>query len=150
MRAICSVVKNACLCVDGQEISKIGNGMLVFCGFSAKDNKENIQKALKKLAGLRVMDDPDGKLNCSLADVGGEMLFVSNFTLYGDVHKGFRPSFVESMKYDEAEVLYQYALEQLENVYGVNVQGGVFGGDMKIEALHDGPINIIIDSEDLK
>ena len=150
MRAICTVVKNACLRVDGQEISRIGKGLLVFCGFSAQDNKENIEKSLKKVAGLRVMDDPDGKLNCSLADVGGEMLFVSNFTLYGDVRKGFRPSFVESMKYDEAETLYQYALERLKSEYGVKVQGGVFGGDMKIEALHDGPINIIIDSEDLK
>ncbi len=149
MRAICTVVKNACLRVDGREISRIEKGLLVFCGFSAQDNKENIEKALKKVAGLRVMDDPDGKLNCSLADVGGEMLFVSNFTLYGDVRKGFRPSFVESMKYDEAEELYQYALDRLHTEYGVKVQGGVFGGDMKIEALHDGPINIIVDSEEL-
>ncbi len=149
MRAICTVVKNACLRVDGEVISEIGKGLLVFCGFSAQDSKESIEKALKKVAGLRVMDDPDGKLNCSLADVGGEMLFVSNFTLYGDVKKGFRPSFVESMKYDEAEALYGYALERLKSEYGVDVKGGVFGGDMKIEALHDGPINIIIDSEDL-
>lgn len=149
MRAICSVVKNARLTVEGRVISEIGKGMLVFCGFSERDNKENIEKALKKVAGLRVMDDPDGKLNCSLADVGGEMLFVSNFTLYGEVKKGFRPSFAESMKYDAAEELYQYALARLADEYGVKVQGGVFGGDMKIEALHDGPINIIIDSEDL-
>jgi len=122
--------------------------MVVFCGFSERDDRENIEKALKKVAGLRVMDDPEGKLNCSLADVGGEMLFVSNFTLYGDVKKGFRPSFVESMKYDAAEELYQYALNRIAE-FGVSVKGGVFGGDMKIEALHDGPINIIIDSEAL-
>ncbi len=150
MRAICTVVKNASLRVDGEVISEIGKGLLVFCGFSEQDNKENIEKALKKVAGLRVMDDPDGKLNCSLADVGGEMLFVSNFTLYGDVRKGFRPSFIESMKYEPAEELYQYALARLRDEYGVRVKGGVFGGDMKIEALHDGPINIIIDSEDLQ
>ncbi|MBQ8894036.1 MAG: D-tyrosyl-tRNA(Tyr) deacylase [Clostridia bacterium] len=149
MRAICTVVKRACLRVDGEMISEIGKGLLVFCGFSEQDNKESIEKALKKVAGLRVMDDPEGKLNCSLADVDGEMLFVSNFTLYGDVHKGFRPSFTESMKYEPAEQLYQYALGRL-NELGVRVKGGVFGGDMKIEALHDGPINIIIDSEDLK
>ncbi len=148
MRAICTVVKHAALRVEGKLISQIGKGMLVFCGFSEHDNKDSIEKALKKVAGLRVMDDPDGKLNCSLADVGGEMLFVSNFTLYGDVKKGFRPSFVESMKYEPAEDLYQYALERLRE-YGVRVQGGVFGGDMKIEACHDGPINIIIDSEAL-
>ncbi len=148
MRAICTVVKNAMLRVDGEVISSIGKGMLVFCGFSERDTEESIEKALKKVAGLRVMDDPDGKLNCSLADVGGEMLFVSNFTLYGDVKKGFRPSFVESMRYDDAEKLYGYALKRLAE-YGVSVQGGVFGGDMKIEALHDGPINIIIDSEAL-
>lgn len=149
MRAICSVVKEACLRVDGNVISKINKGLLVFCGFSAQDNSETIEKALKKIAGLRVMDDPEGKLNCSLADINGEMLFVSNFTLYGDVRKGFRPSFTESMKYEPAEELYQYALNRLKEEYGVRVQGGVFGGDMKIEALHDGPINIIIDSEDL-
>lgn len=146
MRAICTVVKNACLRVDGEVISEIGRGMVVFCGFSERDNRDNIEKALKKVAGLRVMDDPDGKLNCSLADVGGEMLFVSNFTLYGDVRKGFRPSFVESMKYEPAQELYQYALNRIAE-FGVSVKGGVFGGDMKIEAMHDGPINIIIDSE---
>ena len=149
MRAICSVVKEACLRVDDKGISQIKKGLLVFCGFSAQDNSETIEKALKKIAGLRVMDDPEGKLNCSLADIDGEMLFVSNFTLYGDVRKGFRPSFTESMKYEPAEELYQYALNRLKEEYGVRVQGGVFGGDMKIEALHDGPINIIIDSEDL-
>jgi D-tyrosyl-tRNA(Tyr) deacylase len=148
MRAICSVVKNATLRVDGEVISQIGRGMLVFCGFSESDNKENIEKALKKVAGLRVMDDPDGKLNCSLADVGGEMLLVSNFTLYGNVKKGFRPSFDRSMKYEPAQELYEYALGRIAQM-GVKVQGGVFGGDMKIEALHDGPINIIVDSEAL-
>ena len=148
MRAICTVVKHASLRVDRELISEIGKGMLVFCGFHETDTEQSIEKALKKVAGLRVMDDPDGKLNCSLADVGGEMLFVSNFTLYGDVKKGFRPSFVESMKYEPAEVLYEYACKRLKE-FGVAVQGGVFGGDMKIEALHDGPINIIIDSEDL-
>lgn len=146
MRAICSVVKNATLKVDGELISEIGRGMVVFCGFSADDTPENIEKALKKVAGLRVMDDPDGKLNCSLADVDGEMLFISNFTLYGDVHKGFRPSFEKSMKFDPARSLYDYALNRLKEL-GVRVQGGVFGGDMKIQALHDGPINIVIDSE---
>lgn len=148
MRAICSVVKNATLRVDGELISKIGKGMVVFCGFSEQDNKESIEKALKKVAGLRVMDDAEGKLNCSLADVGGEMLFVSNFTLYGDVSRGFRPSFIQSMKYEPAQELYAYALGRLGEM-GVKVKGGVFGGDMKIEALHDGPINIIIDSEAL-
>ena len=146
MRAICSVVKHACLRVDGEVISEIGKGLLVFCGFSERDNKENIEKALKKVAGLRVMDDSEGKLNCSLADVDGELLFVSNFTLYGDVHKGFRPSFTESMRFEPAQELYQYALGRLSEM-GARVKGGVFGGDMKIEALHDGPINIIIDSE---
>ncbi|MBQ7936859.1 MAG: D-tyrosyl-tRNA(Tyr) deacylase [Clostridia bacterium] len=149
MRAICTVVKHAALRVDGRLISEIGKGLLVFCGFCETDTEESIEKALKKVAGLRVLDDPDGKLNCSLADVDGEMLFVSNFTLYGDVKKGFRPSFTVSMKYEPAEALYQYACNRLKEL-GVRIQGGVFGGDMKIEALHDGPINIMIDSEDLK
>ncbi len=148
MRTISSVVAHATLRVDGEIISEIGRGMLVFCGFSENDTEENIEKALKKVAGLRVMDDPEGKLNCSLADVNGEMLFVSNFTLYGNVHKGFRPSFDTSMKYEPAQKLYEYALNRLKEM-GVRVKGGVFGGDMKIDALHDGPINIIIDSEAL-
>ncbi len=148
MRAVCTVVKNACLRVGGKRVSEIGRGLLVFCGFSGSDSRESIEKALKKIAGLRVMDDAAGKLNCSLADVGGEMLFVSNFTLYGDVKKGFRPSFTRSMGYAEAEELYDYALERLRAL-GVAVKGGVFGGEMEIEALHDGPINIMIDSEEL-
>ena len=148
MRAICTVVKEAKLYVDGSLVSEIKKGLLVFGGFCETDTKENIEKTLKRIAGLRVMDDPNGKLNCSLADVDGEMLFVSNFTLYGDLKSGFRPSFVRSMKYEPASLLYQYALGRLEEL-GVSVQGGVFGGDMKIHAVHDGPINIIIDSEDL-
>ncbi len=148
MRAVCTVVQSASLRVDGALVSGIGKGLLVFCGFSREDTEESIGKALKKIAGLRVMDDAEGKLNCSLNDMGGEMLFVSNFTLYGDVRKGFRPSFVKSMSYEPAKTLYQYALGWLSG-FGVKVQGGVFGGDMQIEAHYDGPINIMIDSEEL-
>ncbi|PWM41016.1 MAG: D-tyrosyl-tRNA(Tyr) deacylase [Clostridiales bacterium] len=149
MRAICTVVKRARLTVEKKEIAQIGRGLLVFCGFSEQDTAARIEKPLKKIAGLRILADEDGRLNCSLADIGGEMLFVSNFTLYGDVHKGFRPSFTRSMKYEPAQALYQRALERLAE-QGVRVRGGVFGGDMEIEALYDGPVNILIDSEDLQ
>ena len=148
MRAVCTVVRSAKLVVDGNLISEIGKGLLVFCGFAEDDTEKSIEKALHKIAGLRVMDDADGKLNRSLKDVGGEMLFVSNFTLYGDVSRGFRPSFIKSMKYDAACTLYKYASDRLKEM-GVSVKCGVFGGDMKIEAHYDGPINIIVDSEDL-
>ncbi len=148
MRAVCQRVKNATLYVDNREISAIENGFLVYIGFCEEDTTESIQKALKKVCGLRVFDDNDGKLNLALSDVGGEILLVSNFTLYADCSRGFRPSFVKSAKFDYANELYNFSIDFISKS-GINVKPCVFGGDMSIESVADGPINIIIDSEDL-
>ncbi len=148
MRAVCQRVKNATLFVDNKEISKIDKGFLVYIGFCEQDTTQSIQKALKKVCGLRVFDDSDDKLNLSLLDVDGKILLVSNFTLYGDCSRGFRPSFVKSAKFDYANELYQFSLKYISE-YGIDVKPCVFGGDMSIESVADGPINIIIDSEDL-
>jgi len=148
MKAVCQRVKSAILRVDGELISKIDKGFLVYIGFCEQDTTESIQKALKKISGLRVFDDKEGKLNLSLSDVGGQMLLVSNFTLYGDCSRGFRPSFVKSAKFEYANELYKFSLDYISSL-GIDVKPCVFGGDMQIESIADGPINIIVDSEDL-
>ena len=121
---------------------------MVYVGFCDGDNEENIIKPLNKICGLRVFDDENDKLNLSLADVGGEVLLVSNFTLYADCSRGYRPSFIMSAKYDYAEKLYNFSLEYIKSK-GISVKPCVFGGDMSINSVADGPINIIIDSEAL-
>lgn len=148
MRAVCQRVKKATLFVEDKKISEIAKGFLVYIGFFEEDTTESIQKSLKKVCGLRVFDDCDGKLNLALSDVGGEILLVSNFTLYGDCSRGFRPSFVKSAKFDYANELYKFSLNFIAEA-GISVKPCVFGGDMQIESVADGPINIIIDSEDL-
>lgn len=148
MRAICQVVENAVLFENNREISAIDRGLIVYAGFCNHDTNENLPKALNKICGLRVFNDNAGKLNLSLADIGGQMLFVSNFTLYADCSRGFRPSFIKSAKYDEANALYKFSLEYIRNKK-IDVKPGVFGGDMVIQSSAAGPINIIIDSEDL-
>lgn len=148
MKAICQRVSKAVLYENDIEISKIGKGLLVYIGFSEDDNKDNIQKALNKLCGLRIFSDSDDRLNLSLSDISGEMLLVSNFTIYGNCSRGFRPSFIKSAKFDVANDLYTFALEYILQK-GVSVKPCVFGGDMTIDSVADGPINIIIDSEEL-
>ena len=148
MKAVCQRVKNASLFVNGELISEIGKGFLVYVGFCDGDNEDNIIKPLNKICGLRVFDDENDKLNLSLGDVGGEVLLVSNFTLYADCSRGYRPSFIMSAKYDYAEKLYNFSLEYIKSK-GISVKPCVFGGDMSINSVADGPINIIIDSEAL-
>ncbi len=148
MRAVCQRVSNAELFVDNKSISKISKGFLVYIGFSEDDTEKSIEKSLNKICGLRIFEDENDKLNLSLSDVDGEILLVSNFTLYGDCSKGFRPSFIKSAKFDVANKLYEYSLNYIEQK-GISVKPCVFGGDMFIESIADGPINIIVDSEAL-
>lgn len=148
MRAVCQRVKNAELYESGKLISSIGQGLLVYAGFSVDDSPESIKRALDKIAGLRIFDDSDGKLNLSLSAIDGGMMFVSNFTLYGDCSRGYRPSFVRSAGFEAASKLYDGAVEYLRSK-GVKVVTGVFGGDMTINSSADGPVNIIVDGEDL-
>ena len=141
MRAIVQRVKNTRLCVDGELVSEIPFGLTVFLGVKVEDLKESADYLAKKIANLRIFEDENGKMNKSVLDVGGEVLMVSQFTLYGDASHGNRPSFTLAERPDRANELYEYAVEVLRG-YGVTVKMGVFGADMQIDAQIDGPITI--------
>lgn len=144
MKSVIQRVKYAVLSVDGQKISEIGFGLVVFFGVKVSDSEEKCEQTAKKIANLRIFEDGNGKMNLSVKDVKGSILFVSQFTLYGDTSRGNRPSFTLAEKPGRANELYLYAAEKLRE-YGINVQTGVFGADMKIEQLNDGPVTIIYD-----
>lgn len=142
MKFVAQRVLEATLKVDDKLVSRIGCGLVVFFGVKVGDGEEQARQCAKKIAGLRIFEDGQGKMNLSVQDVGGEILFVSQFTLYGDAKKGFRPSFTEAERPERANELYRYTAECLKE-YGVPVKMGVFGADMKISQLNDGPVTIV-------
>ncbi|MBQ9729776.1 MAG: D-tyrosyl-tRNA(Tyr) deacylase [Clostridia bacterium] len=146
MKIVVQRVKKTTLSVDGCKISEIPFGLTVFLGVKAGDTETNADYLMKKVAGLRIFEDENGKMNRSVQDVGGEVLLVSQFTLYGDAKKGFRPSFSLAERPERANELYEYAVKRLQE-QGVCVKKGVFGADMKIEQFNDGPVTIIIDTD---
>lgn len=149
MKFLIQVVKNASVTVDNEIISSINKGLLVFVGVSNDDTKEIADKMIKKTAGLRIFADENGKTNLSVKDVSGEMLVVSQFTLYADCKKGNRPSFINAGNPTLANDLYEYTCNEFANSYNIKTQKGIFGADMKVSLLNDGPFTIILDSEDL-
>ena len=146
MKAVVQRVKAASLKVEGRLVSEIPFGLVVFFGVKVGDDAAKADYIVKKIANLRIFEDADGKMNLSVKDVGGEVLFVSQFTLYGDASHGNRPSFTLAERPERAEPLYEYAAEKIRE-YGVPVKTGVFGADMKIEQLNDGPVTILLESE---
>ncbi len=144
MRAVVQRVKKTSLKVNGELISEIDFGLTVFLGIKVGDEKEQADYLMRKIANLRVFEDENGKMNLSVKDVGGEVLLVSQFTLYGDASHGNRPSFTLAERPEKAEPLYEYALSALE-AQGVRMKRGVFGADMKIEQLNDGPVTILLE-----
>ena len=144
MRAVVQRVKKTTLRVDGELISEIPFGLTVFLGVKTGDTEKEAAYIAKKVAGLRIFEDENGKMNLSVKDVGGEVLLVSQFTLYGDATKGNRPSFTLAERPEIAEPLYEYAVKELSS-YGVTVKKGVFGADMKIEQNNDGPVTILLE-----
>ena len=134
--------------VEGQVIGQIGKGFLVLIGVGQNDTKEIADKLVKKMTGLRIFEDGNGKTNLSLADVGGELLLVSQFTLYANCKKGNRPSFTDAGSPDLAEELYAYIVDKCKESVPV-VQTGSLGADMKVSLVNDGPFTIILDSEQL-
>ena len=144
MKAVVQRVKRTTLSVDGDLISEIPFGLTVFLGVKVGDAEKDAEYLAKKIAGLRIFEDENGKMNLSVKDVGGEVLLVSQFTLYGDASHGNRPSFIEAEKPERANVLYEYEAEALRS-YGVTVKTGVFGADMKIEQYNDGPVTIVLE-----
>ncbi len=148
MRVVIQRVISANLKVEGDLISEIGKGLVVFFGVGQGDDENGIEKLANKIVNLRIFEDDNGKMNLSVKDVCGEILLVSQFTLYGDCKHGNRPSFITAEKPDRANEIYEkmkLAIKDKE----VDVKTGVFGADMKIDVLNDGPVTILIDSNNL-
>lgn len=145
MKAVVQRVKKTTLSVDGKPISAIPFGLTVFLGVKVGDTEKEAAYLAKKIAGLRIFEDENGKMNLSVKDVGGEVLLVSQFTLYGDASHGNRPDFTLAERPERAGPLYENAARELSN-YGVTVKKGVFGADMKIEQCNDGPVTILLET----
>lgn len=144
MKAVVQRVKQTKLSVDGELISQIDNGLAVFLGIKCGDCERQAEWIAKKIAALRIFEDSCGKMNLSVKDVKGEVLLISQFTLYGDASHGNRPSFTEAEEPQRANKLYEYCAEKLKS-FDVPVKLGVFGADMKIEQYNDGPVTIILE-----
>ena len=140
MRAVVQRVSSASVSVDGETIAQIGRGMLVLLGVKHGDSDEDADRLARKLLALRVFDDPDGRMNLSVEDVGGQIVCVSNFTVYGDTRKGNRPSFVAAAPPEEAERLYERVRREL------GAEGGRFGAHMAVELVNDGPVTVVLDT----
>lgn len=144
MKLVVQRVKNAQVEVDGSIVGKIGKGFLVLLGVTHEDTKEQADYLVKKLCKLRVFTDENGKMNLGLKEVNGELLIISQFTLYADCTGGNRPSFIQAAKPDQANEIYEYFCAECEK-NGINVQKGIFGADMKVNLLNDGPVTIILE-----
>ena len=148
MRFVIQRVTNADVKVDGQTLGEIGKGFMVLIGVSDTDTIEIADKMIKKMIGLRIFEDENGKTNLSLETVGGSLLLISQFTLYANCKKGNRPSFIEAGEPKMAEEMYEYIIEKCRESVPV-VERGQFGADMKVSLTNDGPFTIILDSEKL-
>lgn len=148
MKFVIQRVTSASVDVDGVTVGKIGKGFLVLIGIGKEDNEVIADKMVKKLIGMRIFEDENGKTNLSLNDVNGELLLISQFTLYADCKKGNRPSFINAGLPDEANRLYEYIISKCKEEIKV-VEKGVFGADMKVSLLNDGPFTIILDSKEI-
>lgn len=148
MKAVVQRVLKADLKVDEKLISEIDKGLVIFLGVGQGDEESDLIKIAAKISKLRIFEDENGKMNLSIKDVGGQILLVSQFTLYGDCRHGNRPSFIMAEKPERANQLYENMKTLLENE-NISVKTGVFGADMKINALNDGPVTIILDSKEL-
>lgn len=146
MRTIVQRVSSASVTVDGNVIGKINKGFLVLLGIKSTDTKQDVDYMVKKVINLRIFRDENDKMNLSLKDVNGELLIVSQFTLYGDASGGNRPSFIDAAKPDIAIPLYEYFVSECRKKINL-VQTGEFGADMKVELLNDGPVTIIMESK---
>jgi len=145
MRAVIQRVKNAEVKIDGKIVGKIGKGLLVLLAVHQDDTEDKIEKMATKIINLRIFADEEDKMNLSVKDVGGEILVVSQFTLYGDISKGNRPSFIESAKPDKAVPYYEKFVEKIK-VSGLKTATGEFGAMMEVSLINDGPVTIIIDT----
>ena len=149
MRFVIQCVDNAEVEISGKIVGKIGKGYLVLAGISDTDTRETADRMIEKMLKLRIFEDENGKTNLNLAAVGGEILLVSQFTLYADCHKGNRPSVIKAGSPQHAEELYNYLIEKCEQLTGRKPQTGEFGALMKVRLTNNGPFTILMDSEEL-
>ncbi len=148
MRAVIQRVSRAEVSVDGEILGKIGKGFLILLGVSGEDTEETAERMADKICRLRIFEDENGKTNCSLADVNGALLVISQFTLYADCRKGNRPSFIKAGEPGMASALYEHFMERCRS-HVAQVEKGRFGADMKVELLNDGPFTLMLDSREL-
>ena len=148
MKFVIQRVTHADVVVDGNELGRIGKGFMVLIGVSKDDNETIADNMVDKMIKLRIFEDENGKTNLSLNDVGGELLLISQFTLYANCKKGNRPSFIDAGAPDEANALYEYIIERCKERVNV-VERGEFGADMKVSLLNDGPFTIVLDSSEI-
>lgn len=144
MKLVVQRVKNAQVDIDGKTVGKIEKGFMVLLGVTHSDTKQEADYLVKKLCNLRVFEDENGKMNLGLKDIKGELLIISQFTLYADCTGGNRPSFIGAARPEIAEPLYQYFCNECEK-NGIKVEKGIFGADMKVSLLNDGPVTIILE-----
>ena len=146
MRAVVQRVKSASVKVDGKLVSEIGAGVLIFLGVAHDDTTTELEYIANKVANLRIFEDAEGKMNCSLLEAGGAALVVSQFTLYGDCRKGRRPSFIKAARPETANALYEQFITALEQ-QNIRTQGGTFQAMMDVQLINDGPVTILLDSD---
>ena len=145
MKLVIQRVLNSQVDVDGKTVGKIGKGFMVLCGITHQDSEKEADILARKLCNLRVFEDENGKMNLSLKDVGGELLIISQFTLYADsMSSGNRRSFIAAARPEKAEPLYEYFIKNCE-AEGIHVEKGIFGADMKVSLINDGPVTILME-----
>lgn len=147
MKIVAQRVSKASVIVENAVVANIGHGLLILLGICPEDDEQDIEWLCKKIANLRIFNDENGVMNTSVKDVDGDIIVVSQFTLHASTKKGNRPSYIHAAKPDIAIPLYEQFIKQLNFVFGKNVQTGVFGADMKVELLNDGPVTIVMDSK---
>lgn len=147
MRTVIQRVQKASVTIEGELKSKISKGLLVLVGFEESDTSEDLQRLAAKISRLRIFDDEEGIMNCSVMDVDGEVLIVSQFTLHALTRKGNRPSYIKAARPEQAIPLYQEFIRAVEQETGKTPQTGVFGANMKVDLLNDGPVTLFIDSK---
>jgi D-tyrosyl-tRNA(Tyr) deacylase len=146
MRVVIQRVSEAAVKIDGNIVGEISKGLLVLLGIAQEDNEQDALYLIQKLINLRIFSDADGKMNLSVQDCGGELLVVSQFTLYADTKKGNRPSYIRAARPEHAIPLYEFFLRELQKQFQGPIQTGKFGADMKVSLINDGPVTIIMDS----